>query len=115
MTMQKVACPTTIVRYDRSTPQKVKNELSAMPVRIPGSAIGSTSRNETASRPKKRKRCTANAAAEPSRIAIPVASSAALTDSQSASRISWLCQVWLNHLVEKPEIGQPCTFDGLNA
>ena len=38
-------------------PLKVKNEFSAIPVMIPGSAIGSTSRNETASRPKKRKRC----------------------------------------------------------
>ena len=28
--------------------------LSAMPVTMPGSAIGSTTRNETASRPKKR-------------------------------------------------------------
>ena len=41
-----------------------------MPVMIPGSAIGRTSRNETASRPKKRKRATANAATEPSTSAI---------------------------------------------
>src|SRR3954447_2182850 len=113
--MQKVACPTTIVRYDRSKPQKVKHELIAMPVRIPGRAMGSTSRNEIVSLPKNRKRCTPKAAAEPSATAMPVASSAALTDSQSASRISWLCQVWPNHLVDSPEIGQPCTFDGLNA
>ena len=43
-----------------------------MPVMIPGSAIGRISRNDTDSRPKKRKRAIANAAAEPSRIAIAV-------------------------------------------
>ena len=32
----------------------MKNEFRAMPVMIPGSAIGSTNRNETALRPKKR-------------------------------------------------------------
>ena len=52
-----------------------------MPVMIPGSAIGSTSRNETASRPKKRKRCTPNDAAVPSTSATAVASAAAFSDS----------------------------------
>ena len=47
----------TIVQSEKSTPLKVKkDEFSAIPVMIPGSASGSTSRNETASRPKKRKR-----------------------------------------------------------
>src|SRR5438105_32400 len=104
--MQKVACPTTIVVSDSVTDAKLKNELSAIPVMIPGSASGSTSRNETASRPKKRKRCTANAAADPSRIAIESESSPARTDSHSAWRISALCHVDANHFVDSPESGQ---------
>ena len=44
---------------------KTKKEFSAMPVMIPGSAIGSTSRNETDSRPKKRKRAIANGGHRP--------------------------------------------------
>src|SRR5258707_12506981 len=107
MTMQNVACPITIVQYERFTFQNVKNEFSAMPVMIPGSAIGRTSRNDTASRPKKRKRCTANAAADPSRSDRPVATSAARSESSSALRMSVSCQVRENHFVEKPEIGQP--------
>ena len=54
-TMQNVACPMTIVKSPSDTPSTwVKVELSAMPVTMPGSAMGSTTRNETASRPKKR-------------------------------------------------------------
>src|SRR5512132_3535666 len=113
--MQKVAWPTTIVHRPKVLCQKTKNEFSAMPVRIPGSAIGSTSRNEIASRPKKRKRCTANAAADPSTIATSVAVTPALSDSQSASCMSGSWIAGENHFVESPEIGQPCTFDGLKA
>src|SRR5919197_5178158 len=102
--MQNVACPTTIVHSDRFAAQKVKNEFSAIPVMIPGSAIGSTSTNETASRPKKRNRWTANAAAVPSPTAIAVATSAALTERTNASRASWLFQADENHRVEKPGI-----------
>src|SRR5438132_14113379 len=100
--MQNVACPTTIVVNDSVVDVKLKNELSAIPVMIPGSASGSTSRNDTASRPKKRKRCTANAAVEPSSSAIPSASSPARTESHSAWRISALCHVDANHFVESP-------------
>ena len=82
---------------------------------IPGSAIGSRITSETASRPKKRKRCTANATIEPSTSAIPVASSPARTDSHSAWRTSSLCHVEENQRVERPGSGQLCTFDGLNA
>jgi hypothetical protein len=54
-TMQNVAWPMTIVSSPSDTPSTcVKVELSAMAVTIPGSAIGSTTRKETASRPKKR-------------------------------------------------------------
>src|SRR5437868_8363825 len=115
MTMQKVACPITIVQYERLTVQKVKNEFRAIPVMIPGSASGRTTRNETVSRPKNRNRCTPNAAAEPSAMATVVATSAARTDSQSAARMSGSSQVRENHFVDRPEIGQPWTFEGLNA
>ena len=95
---------------------KTKNELSAMPVMIPGSAIGSTSRNETVSRPKKRKRAIANAAAEPSTSAVPVARSAARTESQIAvAHLLSQCHATLNQCVVKPGIGQLWTFDLLNA
>src|SRR4051794_28293424 len=114
-TMQNVACPITIVQYERSTDQNWKNEFRAMPVMIPGSAIGSTSSSEIDWLPKKRKRCRPNAANEPSSSAIVVATRPAFSDSANACRISSLCQVLENHLVEKPSIGQPCTFDELNA
>src|SRR3981081_596586 len=100
--MQKVACPTTIVSSEKLRLLKLMNELSAMPVMIPGSAIGSTSSSETASRPKKRKRSSAKAAIDPSTTAIPVDSRPARTDSHSAWRISALCQVEENHLVDSP-------------
>src|SRR3984893_7503736 len=113
--MQKVAGPRMIVVSEKLTPLKLMNEFSAMPVMIPGSAIGSTNRNEIDSRPKKRKRWTANAAIEPSSTAIAVESSPARTDSHSAWRISALCQVEENHFVDRPCRGQLCTLDGLNA
>src|SRR5207244_1875593 len=84
--MQKVACPITIVQSERSIPPVTKNEFSAIPVMIPGSAIGSTTTNETSSRPKKRKRWTAKAAAVPSRRAMPIAARPALTESQRAAQ-----------------------------
>src|SRR6266516_6029180 len=111
--MQKVAWPTTIVHSDRLRPLKAKKALSAMPVMIPGSAIGRTTTNETTSRPKKRKRCTANAAADPRKIAIEVETSPALTDSQSASRISLLCHATPNHFVDSPAGGQLWMLDEL--
>ena len=52
--MQKVAWPITIVSSPKDSALKLMNEFSAIPVMIPGSAIGSTSTSETASRPKKR-------------------------------------------------------------
>jgi len=66
--MQKVEWPITIVQSDGLRPWTglfVKNEFNAIPVTTPGSAIGRTSRNVIASRPKKRKRLTAVAAARP--------------------------------------------------
>ena len=100
MTMQNVACPTTIVHSDSRMPLKEKNDFSAMPVTMPGRAIGRSSRNETTSRPKNRNRCTANAASDPSTSAVPVASSPALSDRRSASRTSGSCHATVNQLSE---------------
>ena len=86
-----------------------------MPVTIPGSAIGRTSRNEIDSRPKKRNRCTPKDAAEPSTSATAVASTAAFSESQSACCMSPLWIAGPNHFVVRPAIGQLCTFDELNA
>ncbi len=86
-----------------------------MPVMIPGSAIGSTNRNEIASRPKKRKRWTPKAAAEPSSTAAPVAIAPALSESQSACCMLGSWNAGLNHFQESPAIGQLCTFEELKA
>src|ERR687885_547421 len=116
--MQKVAWPITIVQSDGSTWWAglfEKNELSAIPVTTPGSAIGRTSRKLTASRPKKRKRLTAAAAAVPRTSATAVATAAAFSESTSASRASVFSQASWNHLVVKPGIGQLWMLDELNA
>ena len=86
-----------------------------MPVMIPGSAMGRTRRNEIDSRPKKRKRCTPNAAAEPSTSAMSVASAAAFSERSSACCMSSLWMVGENHFVVSPAIGQLCTLEELNA
>src|SRR5918911_1890588 len=104
--MQKVAWPMMIVVSEKLIPRLLKNEFSAMPVMIPGRAIGKTSTNDTASRPKKRKRCTANAAIEPRSSEMAVEISAARIESQNASRASWLCHVDPNHFVDSPDGGQ---------
>src|SRR3984893_7698019 len=113
--MQKVAWPITTVAREKVRLLKLMNELRAIPVMIPGRAIGSRITSETASLPKKRKRSTAKAAIDPRTIAIAVAIRPARTDSQSAWRTSALCQVEENHLVDRPGKGQLCTLEGLNA
>src|SRR4051794_26192980 len=113
--MQNVAWPMTMVASENVTLPKAKNEFSAIPVMIPGSASGRMSISEIVSRPKNRKRCTAKDASEPRTSAIAVASRPALTDSHSASRISELCHVDENHFVDSPCSGQLWMFDGLNA
>ena len=51
-TMQKVACPITSVKKVRPPRNPVNRVFSAIPVTMPGSAIGSTTSSDTASRPK---------------------------------------------------------------
>ena len=86
--MQKVACPITIVRTPNGTPRTLIVEFRAIAVTMPGRAIGRTSRNDTELRPKKLNRCTANAAALPSRRATSVATEATAREFESASRTS---------------------------
>ena len=114
-TTQKVAWPITIVQSEKLNPQSTKKELSASPVMIPGSAIGSTKRNEIESRPKKRERARPKAASEPRTRAIAVASTAAFNESPRAARTSSSCQASEIHFVEKPAIGQLWTLDELKA
>ena len=72
-------------------PSIVRKALfSAMPVTMPGSAIGRMISSETAWRPKKRVRRSASPASVPRSRAIAVASSATSTLTSSASRAPWL-------------------------
>ncbi len=89
-TMQKVAWPTITVNRPRPTPSGArtvpKAELRAMPVTMPGSAMGRTTTKDTVSRPKKRCRATANAMSVPRTSAIAVAPRPAFTDTHRAPR-----------------------------
>ena len=87
---------------------------SAMPVTMPGSAIGSTMRIDTASRPKNRYRATANDAIVPSTSATAVAPSPALTEAASASRAPGLCHARFHHSKVSPLGGQPNVRSMLN-
>src|SRR5919199_3308141 len=118
MTTQKVEWPITIVQIDGAMwwiGLLEKKEFRAIPVMIPGSASGSRSRNETDSRPKKRKRWIAKAAIEPSTSEIPVATRPNFTESQREERTSGLCQATENQCVVQPGKGQLWMFDLLNA
>src|SRR5579864_2279540 len=95
-----------IVHIDKPRPAYTKNEFSAMPVMIPGSASGRIRRNDTDSRPKKRKRAIATAAIEPSTHANAVVIAPTFSDRTSAERASWLCQVTRNQWNVQPGMGQ---------
>src|SRR5262245_37499144 len=104
-----------IVQIENFTVANEKNEFSAIPVMIPGSAIGSRSRNETDSRPKNEKRWMANAAIDPSTSAIAVAERPIFTESQSEERTASSCHATLNQCVDHSSIGQLWICDALNA
>src|SRR5262245_32249503 len=84
MTTQNVACPTTIVNSPKSTPSVTNDVRSAMPDTTPGSAIGSTRRNEIVWRPKNEYRCTARAASVPKINASTVAADPASNEFTTA-------------------------------
>src|SRR5439155_18896753 len=114
-TMQNVACPIAIVHSDKLTPPNAKNELSAIPVMIPGRAIGRTRMNETVSLPKNRNRWTAKAAAEPSTRATAVAMTPVFSDSTTALLTSGSWRATGNHFSDRLGIGQLWMLEGLNA
>src|SRR6516164_10604972 len=113
-TMQNVVCPTMMVSVPSWTPVKAKKEFSAIPVMMPGSASGSTSRNEMASRPKNLNLYSAYATADPSSSASTVANRPTFTDRRNALRTwgSWNATEYQCN--EKPAMGQLSMFDGLN-
>ena len=66
MTMQNVAWPATMVQKPGSRPASLMADSSAMPVMMPGSAIGSANSKVSVCLPGKRLRASANAASVPS-------------------------------------------------
>ncbi len=112
--MQNVACATITVKYPNGTPPALKAELSAMPVTMPGSAIGSTTSRLITSRPKNRYRWTAKARQVPSTRASAVAPRPTLTLVQSADRAPALSSVRRHHSSVSPLGGKPNVRDELN-
>jgi hypothetical protein len=84
----------------------VKTLFRAIPVTIPGSAIGSTKRRDIASLPKNSYLDIAAAASEPRMSAIEVAIRAVMTERITASRIPSLAAALLHQTVVKPVGGQ---------
>ena len=114
-TMQNVAWPTAIVNAENPMPVVLIVALSAMPVTMPGSAIGRTNRNEIASRPKNAKRWIASAASVPSTIATSVAATPIWSDRTIASTRSLFAKATANQSVVKFAIGQVWARLWLNA
>ena len=81
---------------------------------MPGSAIGSTTSSETASRPKNRYRCTANATIVPSTSAMAVAPRPAFTEVHSASRAPAFSQARAHQSVVQLGGGQAKVRSALN-
>lgn len=118
VTMQNVACPTITVNRPSWIPSGDstvrKALLSAMPVTMPGSAIGRMTSSDTVSRPKNRYRCTANAAIVPSTHATAVAPRPALTEVHSADRTPPFCQARDHHSPVTWVGGQANVLSALN-
>jgi len=104
--MQNVACPITIVKKVNLPKKFVKTLFRAIPVTIPGSAIGSTKRRDIASLAKNSYLDIAAAASEPRMSAIEVAIRAVITERITASRIPSLAAALLHQTVVKPVGGQ---------
>ena len=84
-------------------PMAVRN---AIPVTMPGKAIGSNNRKEMDSRPKKLLRYTAAAANVPKIRAAAVATLATCNDNVRERQRSARCNATPNHLVVKPGNGK---------
>ena len=99
-TMQKVAWPATTVQSDGWMFRYSIAESRAMPVTIPGRAIGSTKRSEITFWPKKRNRDSANATHVPRTSAIAAARSPTENEFTRASRANWSFHASRNQWVE---------------
>jgi hypothetical protein len=105
-TMQNVACPTIIVKIV-NLPKKLVNTLfKAIPVTMPGSAMGNTNSSDIDSRPKNLYLDIAAAAKDPKIKAITVAKSATTALRVIAYRTPSLTAAFDHHVVVKPVGGQ---------
>ncbi len=81
---------------------------------MPGRAMGSTSRNDTAFLPKKSNRAMAIAASVPRNMASSIATNATLHEFSSASRGASVSHALVHHSVVQPaQPGQATDFCGL--
>jgi hypothetical protein len=101
-TMQKVVCPIAIVAKPGGTCARRNAELRAMPVTMPGRAIGRMKPMAIRSLPRNSRRASASAASVPSDTAASVAASATSAESKSAERTSSLPSAAENQRVVKP-------------
>src|SRR6478735_5332196 len=98
VTMQKVACAITTVQIDSGMPMIVRKKLlSAMPVMIPGRAMGRMTSRLTALRPKKSNRCSARDRRVPSTSEMTVATVATCTLVSTADIAPWLWNALTHH------------------
>jgi hypothetical protein len=88
--------------------------FSAIPVTMPGKAIGKMTSREIVWRPKKVNRSTAKAAIVPSTSAIAVAPKPAFRLVIKASVAPWLPIARCHHSVVKPGGGHPKVRSALN-
>ena len=103
VTMQNVACAITTVQIDSGMPMIVRKKLfSAMPVMMPGSAIGRMMSRLIASRPKKSNRCSAIEMRVPSTSETTVAMIATCTLVSTASRAPALSKARPHHSSVNP-------------
>ncbi|MCY1370707.1 hypothetical protein D9M69_578100 [compost metagenome] len=92
----------TMVSTPGSMPRVLNAESRAMPVMIPGRAMGRISSSEMPSLPKKSRRYSAAAARVPSSRAISVAMQAICSDSSIASSTSARVKATLSQRRVKP-------------
>ena len=104
--MQKVAWPTTTVVSEGLMARYSIAESRAMPVTMPGSAIGSTKRSEIAFWPKNRNRESANAMHVPRTSASAAARNPTEKEFTSALRANGSFHASLNQWVVKLVTGQ---------
>ena len=95
-----------MVQTENGMSIRLKAERSAMPVMMPGSAMGRMTRSEIVSRPKNFVRDTAAAISVPMTMEISVATLATFTDRISASQTSGRFHAAANHFSVRPGGGK---------